>query len=250
MPVAALCPSCGAPLSDASVVALAPICQSCGVVLTVIGGTLALTGVYGVNDPTFTRRRVEADLLLHQEYRRRYEGAIEDCKQKLLRPADHYAQLPQPPKLLALEDVIALKLTGFWAFYYVYLLPLLAYLSLNKFRWDDALFMVIPGLNWIFTLAFITGKDRSAFLSGLIFLAIVGEVVRRGKTIVANGMKPLENARRQKAYDDAFVAALKAAEPLKKAEDHRLRCQIRDSESLAETLGENEAKVRQLLATL
>ena len=66
----------------------------------------------------------------------------------------------------------------------------------------------------------------------------------------ANGNRPRENARRQKAYEGAMAAALKAAEPLKAAEDHRLRCQIRELEGLAKTVGEKEADVRRILATL
>ncbi len=70
------------------------------------------------------------------------------------------------------------------------------------------------------------------------------------KVKAANGNKPLENARRQKVYEDAMAAALKAAEPIKAAEDHRLRCQIRELEGLAKTVCEKEADVRRMLATL
>lgn len=59
-----------------------------------------------------------------------------------------------------------------------------------------------------------------------------------------------ENARRKEAYRKAVGAALKAADPLKAAQDHRLRCQIRKLKSLETTLGEKEAKVCGLLATL
>ncbi len=77
MPTAATCPSCAAPLSETSVLALAPICNHCGVVIARIGGTLGLTGVYGVGDPTITRRRVEADLAVFREYRMKYFGMLE-----------------------------------------------------------------------------------------------------------------------------------------------------------------------------
>jgi len=66
----------------------------------------------------------------------------------------------------------------------------------------------------------------------------------------ANGSRPLENARRQKAHEEAVAAALKAAEPIKAAGDHRLRCQLPELEGLAKTVGEKEADVRRIPATL
>jgi hypothetical protein len=67
---------------------------------------------------------------------------------------------------------------------------------------------------------------------------------------VANGNRPLENARRQRAYEEAREAALKAAEPVKAAQDHRLRCQIRELEGLIETVTDKAEDVRRLLITL
>jgi hypothetical protein len=75
-------------------------------------------------------------------------------------------------------------------------------------------------------------------------------LLRYFRARVANGKKPLENARRQKAYDDALAAVLKAAESVKAAQDYRLRCQIRELEGLIKTVGEKEAEVRRILETL
>lgn len=97
MPVAANCPSCAAPLSETSVLALAPICSHCGVVITSVGGTLGLTGAYGVNDPTITRRRVEADLAVLRDYQEKYRGMKEACIQQLGWGLERYAELPAPP---------------------------------------------------------------------------------------------------------------------------------------------------------
>ena len=81
---------------------------------------------------------------------------------------------------------------------------------------------------------------------GIVFLSAVKHL--RAKE--ANGNKPLENARRQQAHDAAVAAAVKAAIPLKEAQDHRLRGQIRDLEGLSKTVDEKEGDVRQILATL
>ncbi len=88
----------------------------------------------------------------------------------------------------------------------------------------------------------------------LLVLALVASVwwgtQEHFKVKSANGNRPRENAERQEAYEVAMAAALKAAEPLKAAEDHRLRCQIRELEGLAKTVSEKEADVRRILATL
>jgi hypothetical protein len=86
------------------VLALAPICIN-GHVITKTGGTLGLTGAYGVNDSTFSRRRVEADLAVFREYLVNYRGMKEACKQQLDWGVERYAKLPQPPELLALQYV-------------------------------------------------------------------------------------------------------------------------------------------------
>src|ERR1051325_8343658 len=105
MPVTATCPSCGSALSETSVLALAPICNYCGAVITNTGGTLGLTGVYGVGDKTITRRRVEADLAVLHEYQVKYDGMKRACMEQLHWGVESYAKLPQPPTLLTLQPV-------------------------------------------------------------------------------------------------------------------------------------------------
>src|ERR1035438_10872370 len=99
MPTVATCPSCGASLSETSVLALAPVCGNCGSVITQSGGTLGLTSAYGVNDPTITRKRVEADLAVFSDYRTKYIGMREVCKDQLTWAVERYARLPNPPEL-------------------------------------------------------------------------------------------------------------------------------------------------------
>jgi hypothetical protein len=70
------------------------------------------------------------------------------------------------------------------------------------------------------------------------------------KAEAANGSRPFENARRQKAYEEARASALKAAEPVKAAQDHRLRCQIRELEGLITTVTKKAEDVRGILRTL
>ena len=105
MPVIANCPSCGGPLSETSVLALSPVCNHCGGVIINIGGTMGLVGVYGVNDQSITRRRVEADLSVLRETLVKYKGMKEACKEQLNWDVARYAKLPQPPELLSLVDV-------------------------------------------------------------------------------------------------------------------------------------------------
>lgn len=105
VPIAAKCPSCGGSLSEASILALAPVCGHCGTVITKVGGTFRLTGAYGVNDPTITRKRVEPDLAVLCEYRDNYVGMVEACKQQLNWSVERYAKLPNKPELLSLQPV-------------------------------------------------------------------------------------------------------------------------------------------------
>src|SRR6266536_317450 len=105
MPVAAQCPSCGAPLSQASLLAVAPMCDHCGAVITTIGGTLGLTAPYALNDPVLTRERVEADLATLRNHRSNLAGMLEADKQKLSWGVEQHAILPNVPELLPLLPV-------------------------------------------------------------------------------------------------------------------------------------------------
>jgi hypothetical protein len=215
-------------------------------VITNVGGTLGFTGVYGVSDATITRRRVEADLAVFREYKERYRGMKEACLQQLDWGVERYAKLPQPPELLELVDVpsfqaillyISKIVRGHMAIFgtVVFVVTLIL---LNLFQVPHS------GSNeWFFILLIIE------FVLFAVFFVSGGLLVRyRART--ANGETPQENARRKEAYQKAVGAAFKAADPLKAAQDHRLRCQIRELESLGTTLGVKEAKVRELLATL
>lgn len=272
MPVVASCPSCGAPLSETSVLALAPVCQSCRAVITSVGGTLGLIGAYGVNDPTLTRRRVQADLAVLREDLVKYRGMTEACLQKLHWGVERYAKLPQPPELLALKDVPSfweglLRGLGYAAIWFVvsYVAAwifVLVYSFFNAFThwrgtvppfshnrntWIEHIdFFYQAGFGWLepenFMLNLLVYGGCVVFVCALLFPHF--------KVRVANGKRPLENARRQEAHKEAVAAALKAAEPLKAAEDHRLRTQVRELEGLAKTVGEKEAEVCRLLTTL
>jgi hypothetical protein len=251
MPIAAKCPSCGAPLNETSVVALAPKCDRCGAVITSVGGTLGLTSAYGVGDPTITRRRVEADLAVFREYQMKYRGMLEACKQQLNWGVERYAQLPHPPELLELQEV-----PSFWE-------GVGLGLMISPLVWFGlfiASSFIIGAASPDIARIFPSLKELS-FIDGVLFeikwLAVLALPLSlwwgtkdHFKVKAANGNRPRENVRRQKAYEGAMAAALKAAEPLKAAEDHRLRCQIRELEGLAKTVGEKEADVRRILATL
>ena len=245
MPVAASCPRCRAPLSETSVLALAPICSHCGMVITTVGGTLGLTSAYGIGDPTITRKRVEADLAVFREYQMKYRGMLEACKQQLDWGVERYAHLPQPPEFLELQNV-----PSFWIGLVNGLGMALIWIAVsfigqisqqsalgNPIRWGDRVVLVLAGL--IIHLRW-----------GGCVVAVLAGLFNHFRVKVANGDRPSENARRRKAHKEATAAALKAAEPIKAAEDHRLRCQIRELEGLVKTVAEKEADVRRLLATL
>ena len=250
MPVGLTCPNCGAAISEASVVAAAPVCTHCRVVITSVGGTLGFTSAYGLGDPTITRRRVEADLAVLRDAQMKYRGMLEACKQQLDWSVERYAQLPEPPELLKLEDVPSFWLeslkglgaaiawlvgsfiaaAAFWLAWSIY--ETIKFLPMGSPDPLEKPFNVISPL-------IIFGGSLGCALSGPF---------KHIKAEMANGNRPYENARRQKAYDEAVAAALRAAEPLKAAEDHRLRCQIRDLEGSAKMVSEMEADVRRILA--
>jgi len=211
-------------------------------VITGIGGTLGLTGAYGVSDSTITRRRVEADLAVFREYQVKYRGMKEACIQQLDWGVERYAQLPQPPELLKLEHVPPIS-------------DLLLGRRCKDFGdWVELLFGGIP----IILIASIVAANYfssplivypAGYLAFGLFLHVVKLLLPHFKAKISNGDMPQENARRQKAYDAAVAAALKKAEPLKAAEDHRLRVQIRELEGSAKTVSDKEAEVRRLLPT-
>ena len=256
MPVAAKCPSCSAPLSETSVLALAPVCSHCGVVITSIGGTLGLTSAYGLGDPTITRRRVEADLSVFREYQMKYRGMLEACKQQLDWGVERYAHLPQPPEFLKLEDVpsfwkgslIGLGTAVAWfvgSFIACMAVGLVYFIGFGIYEMINNLPMGSPD-PWEKPLNFIFGL----VISGGTLVCVLSGAFNHFRVRIANGDKPRENARRQEAHEAAVAAALRAAEPLKAAEDHRLRSQIRELEGLAKTVTGKEADVRRILATL
>lgn len=84
---------------------------------------------------------------------------------------------------------------------------------------------------------------------GAIVIALASPV-KYVRAVAANGSLPQENARRRKEHDDAVAASIRDAEPRKAAEDHRLRIQIRELESLTKTVSAKETAVRDLLKSL
>jgi hypothetical protein len=236
-------------------VKLVVVCQVCGTVHINTGGTLGLTSVYGLGDRTLSRRRVEADLAVLRASQLERREHIEYNKQKLCWGVERYAKLPPPPELLLLEDVPSfwgglgsgLLIAGIW-FVVSYIAasliggfwPLVLLIGYPLGLTDSFGDPVTKGLNFILSLLVYGGP----------FVIVFGCLFPHFKASVANGTRPLENARRQKAYEEAVAIALKAAEPLKLAEDHLLKNEIRQQEGDSETVREKEEEVRRLLATL
>lgn len=233
MPIAAKCPSCGAPLSEAAVVALAPVCLHCRSVLTNVGGTLGLTGAYGVGDPDITRRRIEADLSVLRQYQYNARGARLAFAEQLNWGVVRYAKLPAPPEMLALTTV-----PDIWGcFGFGLIASAVWFVVTSILAWLATVFSdgSTTEISPFFTLVIVAGY---ATCFSFTLVPYIGARVQ-------NGTKPAENARRHEAHRRAIDAALKAAEPIKAAEDHRLREQIRKLEASEVVLGETADRVEQ-----
>src|SRR5437773_1495694 len=221
MPKAAECPNCGSPLSETSVLALAPVCERCGTVVMETGGTLGATSAYGVNDPTITRARIEADLAVFTQYLSNYFGMREACKEQLIWGVERYAKLPQKPELLQFEPIpplaqCVMKGLGRAALWDLYccLLPwfftLVAVVAIVLFPFVIAS-LLYPGLsppikNFWFEL-FFYGSGTVVWWGAFVLYAAQPHY----KAKRAAGERPKENARRQRAYEAAYAAAFKAA---------------------------------------
>lgn len=259
MPVTARCPSCAAPLSETSVLALAPVCSNCGSVITSIGGTLGLTSAYGVGDSSITRSRIEADLLVLREYQTRYRGMQEAYRQQLGWGVERYATLPLSPELLQVEAVPTI-----WNQVVTGLRSGCAILPGTGCALLIVLVICAPAIKRTFGPINLTkpfGVRGVPLFDELFWVLCISAILTwaarismglwaRSRVQAANGKRPLENARRQEAYEQAKATALIAAERMKAAEDHRLRYQIRELEGLTKTVSEKEADVRRILATL
>jgi hypothetical protein len=236
MPIAAQCPNCGGPLSETSVLALAPVCGRCGTVITKIGGTLGLTSAYGVNDPTITRKRVEADLAVFCDYRNKYVGMLEACKEQLNWGVERYAKLPNPPELLPVKPVHSIVYDDLKNYYGG---------DFQYYPADDVVTNLMRFLIEIPIKTIVLVVFSPVYLPVVLYDLLAFVITR-----VENGNRPIENARRQRAYKSACAAALKAAEPVKAAQDHRLRCQIRELDGLIETVTKKAEDVRRILITI
>lgn len=207
MPIAAQCPNCGGPLSETSVLALAPVCERCGTVITKIGGTLGLTGAYGVNDPTITRKRVEADLAVFGDYRNKYVGMLEACKEQLTWGVERYAKLPNSPELLPLVPLprlgkafLAGLLRGAAVWFFGGLILAIPYCIIHDFCEPAS---ELLGALWLLSILYALIAPPAC------------DSLRYYRAAAANGKRPLENAHRQASYEAARAAAMKAAEPVK-----------------------------------
>jgi len=244
MPVAAKCPSCGAALSETSVLALAPVCGYCGCVIPESGGTLGLTSAYGVNDPTITRQRVQADLGVFLDCKNKYVGMLEASKEQLKCGLERYAKLPNPPELLPEEKkesgVTFSGCLGFVVFFStaVFCILRLEALISKTFSFSPDYFEH-SGVGCLLTVV-------SVWFLFFCFVWAFSAFV----AFIVNDKRPLENARRQRTYKAAYEAAMKAAEPVKAAQDHRLRCQIRELEGLIVTMTRKAEDIRGILDTL
>jgi hypothetical protein len=195
-------------------------------VITQSGGTLGLTSAYGVNDPTITRKRVEADLAVFCDYKHKYIGMLEVCKEQLNWSLERYAKFPNPPELLPVKTV--------------------RFISDHRIQEIKDIFSDFGGVIIVLLLLACAWAVYIPAVLGYIIFYLIRLLIAR----IENGRRPLENARRRKAYDEARLAALKAAEPIKAAQDHRLRSQICELDGLIMTVSEKAEDLRRILTTL
>lgn len=243
MSIAALCPSCAAPLSEVAVLALAPVCSHCGVVITATGGTLGMTAAYGVSDASLTRNRVEADLKVLRDHLQKYRGMIESCKHQLDAPIDKYARLPTQPELLWVHPVDSiLKAFG----------RAIAYMTGSYLAVGFGLlipYMFVEELAEAATVRRVTSALNAIVLTSAA-VAFVVPFVMRLYLADENGQRPSENAQRLAEYEKAYATEMKAAEIRKAKEDYELRNRIRELEGLSVTIRAKEAEVNRVLSTL
>jgi len=248
-------------LSETSVLALAPVCERCKTVITKIGGTLGMTSAYGVNDPSITRKRVEADLAVFSEYRAKYVGMREACKEELTWGLERYAKLPPTPELLGVEPSpqvggivtyvgTALLFSMQAALSFVVLGPFVALISCPFMakrpgmldRWWGEGFM-----SGMLKFARYWVAVCLAVPLGLLVFNLVVFVFQSIRTRIVNGTRPQENRQRRRDYQLAYANALKAAQPVKAAQDHRLSFRIRELDGLIATVTEKEEAIRNIL---
>jgi len=269
MPVAAQCPQCGKNLSETSVVAGAPHCSACGAWIVGVNGTLGLTSAYGVGDSALTRRRIEADLGVLREYQTRYTGMMEACKQQLGWGVERYAKFPSNPELLEVKQVpsfmggigrglliwITSPIWGFLVFLVLAMAGAAVIAILNLICMAFKIPLASEYLDSLLNQPSHYSPQTLGLILNIIGIAwfvlcLLMGTSKHFSVKRANSNRPAENARRQKAYEKAKAAALEDAVPLKAAQDHRLRVQIRELEGEIKAVNEKAANVRGILATL
>jgi hypothetical protein len=241
------CHNCGATLSKTSIEAFVPSCDHCGTPIMDIGGTLGITSAFEKDDPTLRRELLEKQLDTYREYSKRYDGMIEVCKEQLNWGGERYAHLPEQPELLKLKpfppfwEGWGFGLIAFPLCLVGVLFALQIIIEVSKFIYE---IITLGGkLSELRLIPYILGIALCAWIVCLLVVAF-----RHLSVKIANGDMPKENARRQRAYDNALAAALKEAEPVKNAEDHRLRRKIVDLEGKAKVTSRKEQELRNLLA--
>lgn len=259
MPVVPNCHNCGSPLSKTSLEAFVPTCGSCGTPVMGLGGVLGMTSAFARDDPSLNRTLIERELDVYRDHVSKYNGLILVSRQELLRGPAFYATLPPPPELLAVQPVPSIAdsvtrglKTGCTAGPGTALGLLVATCAFA------------PAIKRTLGPVEVTGPFAvrgvplfdELFWISLIALALCWPIaigmnlLARLNIGIANGAKPAENARRQRAHDEATATALKKAQSLKDAEDHGLRRKIAEAEGRLAMAQKGEQELQRLLARL
>jgi len=175
---------------------------------------------------------------------------LEACKEQLNWKADRYVESPPEPQLLPLQfvpPVLDLKDTSTKVFVIAVGCTTIGGLLLLFVNMFDDLTGGRNGLGICLWFPLFFFGACVALLSSSFFLISLGtRLSTRRAAMAANGERPLENGRRQNAYAAERLAALKAAEAKKAAQDHRLRCQVRELEALIDTMSQKVDAVNRL----
>ncbi len=238
------CPNCGKNLSEASILALAPVCDACQSVLTIVGGTLGLTGAYGLADSEeIKRKRIKADLRVFDDYIDKYRGGVVHCENELKRTQESYARLPDRPVLHQLKDV-----PSFFGCVFSSIFCLGATFCYGFFA-----FLVITLILAVIESIFSVDLGRLVFvmmlIASIVCLSVIySNMIPYFHAIKENGNMPTENERMIREFETKCREAVEIAKDAKLAADHKLRIDLRDYEAKLETVKKKRDDVSKLLA--
>lgn len=220
------CSVCGGEYDYNTLDAFVLQCPYCGTSAVAKGGALGLTGINEKDDPALKKRVLESNIEIYTDQKNKYRGMIELKQEQLSWGSERYARFPSEPEYLSLIPVPPFwtgLIKGLVRGFLVFLLWTLSTCCMGALL-EQFMYAGKRGPQWIYLLIVF-----GAFGSWLA--TIVSCLQGHFRAKAANGKRPRENMRRQRAYEASYEAAIRAAEPVKHKEDQRLRHEIVDLEA-------------------